>query len=447
MLGIRPALGRLLTPADDLTPGAHAVAVVSHSFWRRRFGGDRSVVGSPFTFGEKRFEIVGVAQESFTGIEPGSLVDLWVPIAMYDANGFTFTNAEWNWLGIIGRLNPGVTRERARDVLQAPFTQFRRDLMAGRRGPDNPPDRIERYIHTPLMLESAANGPSGLRSQFARPLWILSILVGLVLLISVSNLANLSLARAAVREREMSVRLSVGATRSRLVQQMLIESALMAAVACALGLLFARLAGPSDYRAARTIHESRLSRVAYRLAIAGFPLHRRRAHDHALWTRTGPPCVRVAPIGALRGGDPRTTARTGLPRSLVAVQVSFSLAILFVAGLLLLSFGRLANTDIGFDKDGVLLVRVDSRERLDPEIARLAGVRLLERVRSVPGVVNASLCRGRCSAKVGRSPASASPDTSPTHSLRLTCRSLPVSLRRCAYASWRDGTFFRAMPH
>ena len=359
--GIRPALGRLLTPADDLTPGAHAVAVVSHSFWRRRFGGDRSVVGSPFTFGEKRFEIVGVAQESFTGIEPGSLVDLWVPIAMYDANGFTFTNAEWNWLGIIGRLNPGVTRERARDVLQAPFTQFRRDLMAGRRDQQIPPDRIERYIHTPLMLESAANGPSGLRSQFARPLWILSILVGLVLLISVSNLANLSLARAAVREREMSVRLSVGATRSRLVQQMLIESALMAAVACALGLLFARLAGPLIIARLAPSTSPVYLELCHRLAIAGFPLHRRRAHDHALWTRTGPPCVSGCANRRLRGGDPRTTARTGLPRSLVAVQVSFSLAILFVAGLLLLSFGRLANTDIGFDKDGVLLVRVRIR--------------------------------------------------------------------------------------
>src|SRR4051812_940663 len=244
VLGVGPAVGRLLTPSDDVTPGAHPVAVVSHSFWRRRFGSDASVVGSAFTFGEKRFEIVGVAQESFTGIEPGRLVDLWVPIAMYDAGGFTFTNREWNWLGVLGRLNPGVTSERARNVLQAPFSQFRRELMAGRRGPENPPERIERYVNTPLALESVANGPSGLRQRFDRPLWILSILVGLVLLISVSNLANLYFARAAVREREMSVRLSIGASRSRLIQQMLIESGLLAAVAGVLGLLFARVAGP-----------------------------------------------------------------------------------------------------------------------------------------------------------------------------------------------------------
>src|SRR4029079_6891131 len=106
----------------------------------RRFGGDSSVVGSAFTFGEKRLEIVGVAQESVTGLQSGRLVDLWVPVAMYDAEGFTFTNPEWNWLGVLGRLNPGVTRERARDVMQAPFSQFRREQAAGRRGPANSSD-------------------------------------------------------------------------------------------------------------------------------------------------------------------------------------------------------------------------------------------------------------------------------------------------------------------
>ena len=391
VLGVGPAVGRLLTPSDDVTTGAHPVAVVSHSFWRRRFGSDPSVVGSAFTFGEKRLAIVGVAQESFTGIEPGRLVDLWVPIAMYDAGGFTFTNREWNWLGVLGRLNPGVTSQRARDGLQAPFSQFRRELMAGRRGPENPPERIERYVNTPLALESAATGPSGLRQRFDRPLWILSILVGLVLLISVSNLANLYLARAAVREREMSVRLSIGASRSRLIQQMLIESGLLAAVAGVLGLLFARVAGPSiiEMLAPSTSPVYLELRTDWRLLaflfIAGTLTTILFGLAPALRAS------RVAPIGALRGGEPRATSRSGLPRPLVAVQVSFSLAILFVAGLLLLSFGRLANTDVGFATDGVLLVRLESRDRMDPDIARLTARQLLERVRSVPGVASLSL--------------------------------------------------------
>ena len=391
VLGVGPAVGRLLTPSDDVTTGAHPVAVVSHSFWRRRFGSDPSVVGSAFTFGEKRLAIVGVAQESFTGIEPGRLVDLWVPIAMYDAGGFTFTNREWNWLGVLGRLNPGVTSQRARDGLQAPFSQFRRELMAGRRGPENPPERIERYVNTPLALESAATGPSGLRQRFDRPLWILSILVGLVLLISVSNLANLYLARAAVREREMSVRLSIGASRSRLIQQMLIESGLLAAVAGVLGLLFARVAGPSiiEMLAPSTSPVYLELRTDWRLLaflfIAGTLTTILFGLAPALRAS------RVAPIGALRGGEPRATSRSGLPRPLVAVQVSFSLAILFVAGLLLLSFGRLANTDVGFATDGVLLVRLESRDRMDPDLARLTARQLLERVRSVPGVASVSL--------------------------------------------------------
>ena len=390
VLGVGPAVGRVLAPADDLTPGAHAVAVVSHSFWSRRFGGDSSVVGTAFTFGQRRLEIVGVAQESFTGIDPGRLVDLWVPVAMYDPEGFTFTNTEWNWLGVLGRLNPGVTRERARDVLQAPFSQFRRELTAGRSGPQNPPDRIQRYINTPLTLASAANGPSGLRRQFDRPLWILSVVVGLVLLISVSNVANLYLARAAGRAHEMSLRLSIGASRSRLVQQMLIESVLLAAVASFLGLLFARVAGPSiiEMLAPSTSPVYLELRTDWRLlaflCLAGALTTILFGLAPALRAS------RVAPIGVLRGGEPRATSRTGLSRPLVAVQVSVSLAILFVAGLFLLSFGRLVNTDVGFARDGVLLLRVESRDLLDPETARMVGLQLLERVRSVPGVANAS---------------------------------------------------------
>jgi predicted permease len=391
VLGVGPAAGRLLTPADDLTPGAHAVAVVSHSFWRRRFGGDSSAVGTAFTFGQKRFEIVGVAQESFTGIEPGRLVDLWVPVVMNDAEGLTFTNLEWNWLRVLGRLNPGVTPERARDVLQAPFSRFRQELTAGWRAPDNSPDRIERYINTPLTLASAANGPSGLRRQFDRPLWILSILVGLVLLISVSNLANLYLARAAVREHEMSVRLSIGASRSRLVQQMLIESALLAAVASVLGLLFARVAGPViiGMLAPSTNPVYLELRVDWRLL--AFLCVAAALTTMLFGLAPALRASRVAPIGVLRGGESRTTSRTGLPRPMIAVQVGFSLAILFVAGLFLLSFGRLAHTDVGFDKDGVLLVRVESRDQMDPDMAHTAGLQLLERVRNVPGVSNASL--------------------------------------------------------
>jgi putative ABC transport system permease protein len=386
VLGVRPAGSKSSDGASS-----RPVAVLGYSFWRRRFGSDPAVVGSAFTLGERRFEIAGVTDESFTGVEPGRLVDLWLPLTTYDAGGFTFTNREWNWFSILGRLKPPNEPAQARAVLQAPFSQFRRELTSGRAGPQNPPDRIERYVNAPLTLESAATGLTGLRQQFERPLWILSILIGLVLLISVSNVANLYLARAAVREREMSVRVSIGASRGRLVQQMLIESALLAVAACLAGLAFARIAGPT---------------IVAMLAPSADPVHLELRMD---WRLLGVLCLaaalttmlfglapalrssRVAPVSILRNGEMRSTSRTGLPRQLVAVQVSVSLAILFVAGLLLMSFERLTGTDLGFDKDGVLLARVEPRGLEDPEMVSALGVQLLERVRALPGVTHASL--------------------------------------------------------
>ena len=217
-------------------------------------------------------------------------------------------------------------------------------------------------------------------------------------------MANLYLARAAGRAHEMSLRLSIGASRSRLVQQMLIESVLLAVVAGVLGLLFARVAGPSIIAllAPSTNPVYLELRIDWRLlaflCIAGALTTMLFGLAPALRAS------RVAPLGALRGGEPRATSRTGLPRPLVAVQVSFSLAILFVAGLLLLSFGRLANTDVGFAKDGVLLVRVDSRDRLDPELARMAAPCCSNGFAACRASPTPVCRRGRCSPKEGRSP-------------------------------------------
>ncbi len=189
----------------------------------------------------------------------------------------------------------------------------------------------------------------------------------------------------------MSVRLSIGASRSRLIQQMLIERGLLAAVAGVLGLLFARVAGPSiiEMLAPSTSPVYLELRTDWRLLAFLFIAGTLTTIFFGLAPALR--ASRVAPIGVLRGGEHRATSRSGLPRPLVAVQVSFSLAILFVAGLLLLSFGRLANTDVGFATDGVLLVRLESRDRMDPDTARLTARQLLERVRSVPGVASVSL--------------------------------------------------------
>ncbi|MGH9160566.1 MAG: FtsX-like permease family protein, partial [Vicinamibacteraceae bacterium] len=426
-LGIRPALGRLIAPSDDVEPGNHAVAVLSHAFWMRRFAGDPSIVGRGFTLDGRRFEIIGVADRTFTGVEPGRLDDLWVPNMMWDAEELADPHSRW--LRILGRLKPGVEAEQVRGVLQPVFASLRQEQVAGFPA-DEPRERVEQFLSTRLYVRSAANGPSRLRADFSRPLWILAIVVGLVLLIAASNVANLFLARAAAREREMSLRLSIGAGRGRLIQQVLIESALLAIVGCILGLLFAYVAGPT---------------IVHRLAPAHNPAYLDLRVDWRVLAFLGvigalttmlvglAPALRasgVAPLGVLSAASGRLTSRSGALRPLVATQVGFSLVLLFLAGLLLLSFGKLVNVDLGFRQDELLLLTVDSddipvgpdeltmalsglraerfttqqRSRLPDEVvmelsrpqstvaqAHTIGVQMLERARRVPGVQGASL--------------------------------------------------------
>jgi putative ABC transport system permease protein len=246
ILGIQPALGRVLTAGDD----GQAFAVLSHGFWARRFGSSPTALGRWFTFRGKQFQIVGVTQKGFDGLTPGYRTDLWFPSVDRDPNS--------GWGQVWGRLIPGATLEQARQALQAAFTNYRRDhtdefIRAGGR-----PDQLGKYEGARLNLRSAATGTSSMvRMDFERPLWILAVVVALVLLIACSNVANLLIARAAAREREMAMRISIGAGRARLIQQLLIESGLLAGIACVLGLAIAfatapsivDLLSPSDYPA------------------------------------------------------------------------------------------------------------------------------------------------------------------------------------------------------
>lgn len=387
-LAITPALGRVLTKADDVTPGAHPVAVLSHAFWTRRFGGDRSIIGRPFTVAGQQFEIVGVARAGFTGVEPGLRADIWIPMMMQDAKAFG--DAGWSWFRIIGRLRDGVEAEQAQSVLQALFTQHRRERAQGA-PPDTPRDELSRYVNTPLTVHSAANGPSGIRQRFERPLWILTIIVGLVLLIAGSNVANLFLARAIGRQREMSLRLSIGATRARLVQQVLVESGVLAVIASLLGLLFTLAAAPTVVGMLAPSENPAYLDLRLNWRLLAF-LSAIAALTTLLFGLA--PALRasgVAPLGALNTGGGRLTTATGLLRPLVAVQAGFTVAVLFVAGLLLLSFVRLSNLNPGFAPSGLLLLTVTSRQTLSPETARVTGLQLIDRLEQVPGVAAASL--------------------------------------------------------
>jgi putative ABC transport system permease protein len=386
-LGVLPFAGRLFTGRDDLKPGAHPVAIVSHAFSTRRFGGDRAALGRTFTLDDRPFEIVGVAGARFAGVEPGRPTDLWLPYAMY--NPHAFGNADFGWFRIFGRLRDGVRVEEAQSVLQAAFTAFRRDRVMAF-GPDRPPPDLERFVNTPLYARSAANGPSPLRRQFERSLWILAAIAGLVLLIAGSNVANLFLARTAAREREMAVRLSIGASRARLMQQVLVESALVAIAVCAIGLLVAAVAAPAVVGMLASADDPVLLDLGanWRLAaLAGGLVVLTTALLGVV------PALRasvVAPMGAMKTGGPRAAARAGVMRPFVALQVAFGLAVLFVGSLLVLSFARLSSVDPGFATSRVLLVSIEPLQRVDPELQRAALRRVIDRLRALPGVEAAS---------------------------------------------------------
>lgn len=368
VLGLQPHLGRLLSPADDRNPAESPVAVISYDFWVR-LGSDPAILGKSLTARGARLSIVGVAPRGFTGVEPGLKNDVWVPNMMI--NPQAFKDAGWEWFRILGRLQPGVTPEQAEQALQASFNDFRRSL--------NPDAKFKELL---LHASSAANGPSRVRRMFARPLWIVAIVAGLVLLIAGSNVANLLVARSAARQREMAVRISMGAGRGRLVQQMLLESGLLACAACALGLALAYAMAPA---------------VVGRLMPTGEPayldLHvswRVVAFLAALGTAAAAgfgliPAIRasaVAPQDVLKSGAGQSSARQGLLRPLVAAQVAFSFVVLFTGGLLLLSFHRLSTIDLGLARTGVALFELDGMG----DRGNQSAMQLLDRVRQVPGV-------------------------------------------------------------
>jgi predicted permease len=383
-LGIGSAAGRVIVSDDDTAPGAHPVAVVSHAFWMRRFGGDPAVIGRWFTLGTRQLQIVGVTEPQFTGIEPGRPTDLWMPYAMYDPRAFG--NFSFNWFRVLGRLHENIRHEQAQSVLQAAFTNLRREYASQPFSRSRSPETIKRFIETPLYLRSAANGPSPLRRQFERSLWILVSIAALVLLIAGSNIANLYLARTAAREREMALRLSIGAGRGRLIQQLLVESAIVAAVASVLGLLFATAAAPT---------------VVGMLAPPDDPVHLDFRFD---WRLLGfaagltllttalfglVPALRasgVAPLAALKTVGSRSGARAGVMRPFVAMQVAFGLVVLFVGSLLVLSFARLSSVNPGFASSDVLLLSLDLVQKVDPGQQRTALLQVLERLRHVPAV-------------------------------------------------------------
>lgn len=387
LLGIKPALGRTLGPADDQVPGGGGpdglVAVISHNYWTHRFGQDRGIIGKVIQLDNEPVTIVGVTPPEFYGLVPGTEPNINVPMMSVGAE--RLGAQQFWWFQAVGRLKPGVPVERARAELDAVFQSYLDEIKFA------PEPR--RDFFSQINLVAASRGLNTLRKQFSRPLQALMIIVALVLLIACVNVANLMLVRATARRKEFAVRLALGASRFRLLRQMLTESLLLVTLGALLGLLIARWGSaflisffatgrerlfvnlPLDYRVLIfTAGAALLTGVIFGLVPA------------LQATRTDPNPSLKESIGS------GTRSRRRFGKSLVTAQVALSLLLLVSAGLFVRTLYNLKKTDAGFRPEGVLTMSVKPAESIYQK-ERLSNLwkDVLARVEQLPGVRSASL--------------------------------------------------------
>jgi predicted permease len=373
--GLRPALGRLLTENDDLKLRAHPYAVLSYDYWKRRFGQDPKVIGRTFRMGDDLYEIVGVGPAPFSGTETGTPTDVFVPAMMHPGA----VHDDWTWHRTLAQLKPGVAIEPLRAKLDATSHAFEEERAKGFTGMSK--KDIETFLDQKLVLEPAAAGASNLQNEYHRSLIALGVLVALVLLIACANVANLMTAQAASRAREMALRVSIGAGRLRLVQLVLVESAILALLAGAMGGVFAWWSAPFVVGMINPPGNPVHLDLPADWRVLGFGL----ALTLAVMLSFGlTPALRastVQPASALRGGeDPHTRRR--MMHALIAAQVAFCFLVLFVAGLFAATFERLSHRPTGFSADRLLLLHTVAQR----EEAPVFWDQVAEHLRTVPGV-------------------------------------------------------------
>jgi len=393
LLGVIPDRGRMLTEADDQTPGSGTVAVVSYAWWQRH-GNDPAAVGKTVAIEGTDYTIVGVAPKGFVGVMVGESPDFWIPLSMEKEISPGWNGLENKWfqsLYLVARLKPGVTAAQASANTNLLFQQYIRGEYLGQ----SPSQKdLADVAHAHIDLTSAARGLSRLRRQFSLPLEILTTIAGLVLLIACANLASLLLARGAARSREFAMRMAIGATRSRVVRQLLTESFVIALLGAALGVasawkashLLLTMASHSAEVAAMNVSPD-LRVLAFSLALTVFTA--------LLFGMT--PAIRATRLD-LNTSLKQTRAaaapssRFSLARGLIVLQIALSLVLLAAASLFLRSLVNLSNVDAGFDKQNVLVFDLDEYSAGLPADARLVNLQkqIEERVQTLPGVHAAS---------------------------------------------------------
>src|SRR5579863_1507592 len=378
--GLQPTLGRLLAESDDLKPGAHPYAVLSYDYWARRFGQDPKVIGRTFRMADSLYQIVGVGPKPFTGTSTGTVTDIFIPTMMHPG----VAQNDWSWHQILARVGPGVAREPLRQKLSAISAAIERERSKSFTG--MPQAMIEKYLDQKLLIEPAAAGASGLQQDYKSSLRILGVLVALVLLVACANVANLMTAQASARAREMALRVSIGAGRWRLVQLVLVESALLALLSGVLGAVFAWWAAPVVVSMINPPANPARLLLPADWRVLGFGVALTVAVTILFGLAPALRASSVQPVSALKGGD-NPHARRRLMHTLVGIQTAFCFLVLFVAGLFVVTFHRLANLPTGFSSDRLLTLQTVTERPQRPVVWE----QVAEHLRALPGVETVAL--------------------------------------------------------
>ena len=393
VLGVEPILGRLLGPEDDQPGCGTSAANISYAFWQRNFAGDPSVIGKRLTLDGNSFQILGVTTAAFHGISIGDTFDVAVPVCvepiLSPRNNRLTVRQAW-WLASIGRLKPGWTIQRANAQMNAVTPAILQETIPA----TYDSEATKKYLEYKLGVFSASTGFSELRENSETPLWLLLGISGLVLLIACANLANLMLARAGARERQITIRRALGATRWRMIRELLSESLLLALAGSISGLFLAFAVSRTLVAFISTQQNQIFLDLGMDWRVLAFTTALAVLTTVSFGLAPAIRATRAEPATLLQSGSRGSTGgreRFSLRRILVVSQVALSVVLLMGALLFVRSLRNLTTLNVGFQQTGILITSVDF-ERLQIPEERFTEYKrdLVKQVQAIPGVGSAA---------------------------------------------------------
>lgn len=394
VLGVGAAAGRVLTPEDDKTWRAEPYVVLSYEYWQRRFGGDRSIVGKAVQINDTMMTVIGVSAKGFHGIERGSSYDARVPMMMksFITPMWPRINERfWAWLNIIARLKPGVTREQAEaesNVLYHQLLEGEAPLLQGAWTRQK-----DEFVHRKLDLLPAVRGITWNVDRMSGAIVALMAMVGVVLLIACVNVASLLMARAVARQREVAIRVALGAGRMRVARQFVIESLLLASIGGALGLLFALAVGRPAVALLLDSDALKIYSIAPEWRLLAFTMAVSLSAA-LLFGGAAPAQLARAPLNETLKNESNASAggrSVRLRKALVILQVAFCVVLMIGAGLFARTLHNLRNLDLGFEKRNLITFSIDaSLAGYGQKRTEQAYRQIEEKLAAIPGVESAA---------------------------------------------------------